>query len=89
MSESKAVSAATAAPEMTGRINCPFYGRHFFRGRDGGFLLVGQGGNECAAVTTSFAPCAMEQCGRDIDWRLCPVVTAISVDWPVKKGDPA
>lgn len=40
---------------------CPFYGRHAAPTMR---LLVEQYGNQCALVTSSYAPCAMEMAGQ-------------------------
>jgi hypothetical protein len=36
-------------------MNCPFYGRHPFRTG-----LMDSGGNQCAIIADSYAPCVME-----------------------------
>jgi hypothetical protein len=66
-------------PDSPKTINCPFYGKHLHVSIQGPILLVDQHGNECAAIRDAYAPCEMEIQGREIDWRLCPVITAISV----------
>jgi hypothetical protein len=55
---------------MSTHRGCPFYG---FHRSDPARALVAQGGNQCAAITTSYSPCLME---RDLhtapDWDTCP-----------------
>jgi hypothetical protein len=36
-------------------------------------LLRSQGGNECAVIFDSFAPCKMERLGFDPDETRCPI----------------
>lgn len=60
--------------------NCPFYGRHLHLGdRDNALpiLLIDSRGNQCALVTTAFAPCRMEIAGRAVDWAECPLIAEI------------
>jgi hypothetical protein len=62
--------------------NCPFYGYHLYRTTIAGptpFLLLGQGGNQCALVTVSYKPCHMEMNHVPVDWRKCPYVADIRV----------
>jgi hypothetical protein len=59
-------------------MNCPFYGRAMYQtgviGTPRPFLLLETGGNQCALVVTSHAPCMMEICGEVPEWKTCPQV---------------
>lgn len=59
--------------------NCPFYGHHMHVGPSTGFLLIAQGGNECAAIRAAYSPCEMEILGLAVDWRECPVIAEIRI----------
>ena len=54
---------------------CPFYGRHLVSGASVGghysTVMVRQFGNQCALITSSHAPCAMEINGAEPRWGLC------------------
>lgn len=76
-------------------MNCPFYGRHLAPNVSlpaigsmiaTPFTLIGQHGNQCAIVTGSYTPCAMEIDGLIPDWRDCPRVAMITVAWPSEGG---
>lgn len=66
--------------------NCPFYGRHMYipqvtsGGRPFPFILMSQGGNQCALVINSYAPCWMETHNQPIDWKQCPLVKDIRLE---------
>jgi len=62
--------------------NCPFYGRHLFRSfqAEPAFLLVDQHGNQCALVTTAYAPCALETQGLPVEWSACSLVEPVRLD---------
>lgn len=59
-------------------MNCPFYGRHMYRNNslitDPPFLLLDSRGNQCALVTSKFAPCIMERDDKGVEWRHCPLL---------------
>ena len=63
-------------------VNCPFYGYAMYTSISVSarpFVLLASGGNECALVTESHAPCIMGAPVGDldraqIDWRECPRV---------------
>jgi hypothetical protein len=46
---------------------CHFYGRHMASVG----VMVESGGNECALITSSFAPCSMELNHAEPRWELC------------------
>jgi hypothetical protein len=50
-------------------MSCEFYGYHAIPAMR---VLARSGGNQCALVTSAFAPCKMELAGRAPDWPLCP-----------------
>lgn len=41
-------------------MSCPFYGKHAVPEMK---MMVGQSGNQCALVTSHFAPCTLEMAG--------------------------
>jgi hypothetical protein len=52
---------------------CKYYGQsHIVFQRTG--KLLGQHGNECALIFSSFAPCKMELAGAEPDEEFCPIV---------------
>ena len=61
---------------MNSTMNCPFYGHHFVQvGRP--FLLLATGGNQCAIVTESYAPCALAIEDLPVEWSACRRVMEI------------
>lgn len=46
---------------------CAFHGRHLAFDR----IFISQGGNQCALITSTFSPCAMEIAGDRPYWRAC------------------
>lgn len=64
--------------------NCPFYGRFLYRAPGGAstpFLLWDQQGNQCAIVTESYAPCRMETSGEPVEWRECPLMQDLRMEF--------
>jgi hypothetical protein len=55
-----------------GNPGCKFYGNSAIVLRATGRLLM-SGGNECALIATSYAPCAMEIAGAKPDEGACPI----------------
>ncbi len=53
--------------EEVSRTACPFYG---FNGMFG--MMLDSKGNQCALVTGSHSPCAMERGGEQPCWENCP-----------------
>lgn len=50
-------------------MSCPFYGKNGMFGR-----LLDSGGNQCALIVTSYAPCVMQMDGEEPDGKTCTVV---------------
>lgn len=63
-----------SAPAFTPRSlpACRYYGMSHTVLKAAG-LLRSQGGNECAVIFDSFAPCKMERLGFDPDETRCPI----------------
>ena len=53
---------------MTTEARCPFYGFYMHPVMS---LMVSQGGNQCALITDSYAPCRMEVSDQTPDWKGC------------------
>jgi hypothetical protein len=53
-------------------MSCPFYGKSHAALQTAG-VLMDQGGNECALIFDSYAPCRMEMAGLAPDWASCPL----------------
>lgn len=52
--------------------DCKFYGCHAVLPMR---LLIESRGNQCALITTAYAPCQMEVQGLVPDWSRCPLNT--------------
>jgi hypothetical protein len=64
--------------------NCPFYGHHMYLRPASSlgptpFLLLEQGGNQCALMIMSYSPCHMEMSRLPVDWRECPIAADLRV----------
>ena len=56
-------------------MNCPFYGRYAALLGSGNFpILIDSHGNQCALITSSFAPCIREHEGLPVDWQECELL---------------
>ena len=56
-------------------MSCPFYGKHAAVEVN---AIVGQGGNQCALIIDSYAPCVMEQRGLAVDAYDCDLLQVAS-----------
>jgi len=66
-----AVLERAEKPPVVERVICPFYGRHLAFASVAP-CLVDQHGNQCALITSAYAPCAMEVAGEPSNWERCP-----------------
>jgi hypothetical protein len=59
-------------------MSCPFYGKHAVA--DDRFPLIDSGGNQCALILDSFAPCVMEvSLAREPDAAKCGLLRVAAV----------
>ena len=61
--------------EPQGGARCPFYG---FAWPAASHRLVHQGGNRCGLALDRADSCAMEEAGRDVDVRACPMADRLA-----------